>query len=209
MLKKLILIFLFLIPLIGFCQYPIQTLYKGDSVLIIKLNQSRQINKKLDEQDKKIVDLENYISKINKEKKILLTDISNKDSTITYMFEVNNDIGSKLDSMVIYDKRQQEWIVETSLNNSFIYFDKTTNKIKVINFNSYKLKENKFTHSFKLKPINRKTLFKNLLPLKWKETITKVHDKLLTDLSTAIGMNTSIHIIDYPFHYKIHKKDEK
>lgn len=43
-----------LIPLLGYSQYPIQTIFKGDSVVIITVKQSEDINNLIDKQSKLI-----------------------------------------------------------------------------------------------------------------------------------------------------------
>lgn len=52
--KKLILTFLMSIPLLVYSQYPIKTIFKGDSVIILTIDQSNRINSMI---DKKIADV--------------------------------------------------------------------------------------------------------------------------------------------------------
>lgn len=52
--KKFIIILSILIPLLGYSQYPIQTIFKGDSVVIITVKQSEDINNLIDKQSKLI-----------------------------------------------------------------------------------------------------------------------------------------------------------
>ena len=70
---------LFLISIIGYSQYPIKTIFRGDSVIILTIDQSEKINetieknsksskensKKLKESEKKIEDLEKIVNKQN------------------------------------------------------------------------------------------------------------------------------------------------
>lgn len=214
--KNLILILLILImPFTGRCQYPILTIYKGDSVVIIKQEQSRQINRKLDEQDRKISDQDTKIQLLTKEKKNLTTEKSEKDSMVSTILDslmrLNIRYNHDVDSFSAYEKQIEDWTVKAATDKSMIYLDRTTRTIKVINFGNYRYRENKLTHSFKLKPIkHRKPIFgKPIISEKWKSEVTRVREKLFGDISVALGMGKSVNITNYPFHYKIRKDNEK
>lgn len=214
--KNLILIILILIlPFTGRCQYPILTIYKGDSVVIIKQEQSRQINRKLDEQDRKISDQDTKIQLLTKEKKNLISDMSTKDTLISQTYDslirLNVRYNHDVDSFSAYEKRIEDWTVKAATDKSMIYLDRTTRTIKVINFGNYRYRENKLTHSFKLKPIkHRKPIFgKPIIPEKWKTEVARVREKLFADISVALGMGKSVNITNYPFHYKIRNDNAK
>ena len=71
--KKLIMFFLIFIGFTASAQYPIQTIFKGDSVVILTIEQSKKINyfleknKKSSEiKDLKIDELENKIDSLNR-----------------------------------------------------------------------------------------------------------------------------------------------
>ena len=71
--KLLLLISLMLVSFVGYSQYPIKTIFKGDSVIILTIEQSEKINamieknsKSIKEVNKKNKEYEQEIEKINK-----------------------------------------------------------------------------------------------------------------------------------------------
>ena len=75
---KTLLTFIFLtISLFGFSQikYPIQTIYKGDSVVILSVKQSIEINKVIEKQKKIIREQNKKIVALNKRWMIPITSI--------------------------------------------------------------------------------------------------------------------------------------
>jgi len=58
-----LLILIVLLPILGYGQYPIKTIFKGDSVIILTIQQSEKINEMLDKSSKSIKEA----SKRNKE----------------------------------------------------------------------------------------------------------------------------------------------
>jgi len=46
--RKLLLVFFLLMSFIGYSQYPIKTIFKGDSVIILTIEQSNKINSMID-----------------------------------------------------------------------------------------------------------------------------------------------------------------
>lgn len=71
--KKLLLICLMLLPFFGYSQYPIKTIFKGDSVIILTIQQSEKINEMLDKSSKSIKET----SKKNKEYEAEITKLNN------------------------------------------------------------------------------------------------------------------------------------
>ena len=70
--KLLLLIGLMLMSFVGYSQYPIKTIFKGDSVIILTIQQSDKINEMLDkssksikESNKKTKEYEEQIQKLN------------------------------------------------------------------------------------------------------------------------------------------------
>ena len=68
--KTLITLIFLMISFVGMGQlkYPIQTIYKGDSVVILTIKQSLDINKAIDTQRKIISDLAAEFNKENSDK---------------------------------------------------------------------------------------------------------------------------------------------
>jgi len=68
--KKLLLIFFMLMSFVGYSQYPIKTIFKGDSVIILTIEQSEKINEMLDRTSKSVKEsnkkTKEYEEQINK-----------------------------------------------------------------------------------------------------------------------------------------------
>ena len=61
--KKLLLICFMLMSFVGYTQYPIKTIFKGDSVIILTIEQSDKINQLIEKNSKSVKEL----TKKNKE----------------------------------------------------------------------------------------------------------------------------------------------
>ena len=136
------------------------TIYKNDSVVIITLEKSIQINKLIDEQSKRIIELESMVYKDNKEKGKLLLNIDKKDSLISILDDSLNIVNNKYKSAVVESDSLEtsiniieNWLVDASVANTLIYYDYRSNSIKMVDFNSYKSKFNIFGR-FKFIPLN-------------------------------------------------------
>ena len=68
--KKLLLIIFMLMSFVGYTQYPIKTIFKGDSVIILTIEQSEKINEMLDRTSKSVKEsnkkTKEYEEQINK-----------------------------------------------------------------------------------------------------------------------------------------------
>lgn len=123
-------------------KYPILTMFKGDSIVILTTKQARDINSLLDKQHKRIQ--VEYVTVVNKVEKIdSLTKIIYKHKTIVDSIKIYDSIKivktekvidslkAKLDSAI-------NWINKVAINNSFMYMDYCTNKLTVIDLNPNK-----------------------------------------------------------------------
>ena len=100
--RTLLLIFL-LIPLLGFSQtkYPIQTIFRGDSVVILSIKQSININKAIDSQKRVIRDQNKKIVALNK--------------TIDSLSRINNRVNTVIDSIQYIADTTYKWADEFNM----------------------------------------------------------------------------------------------
>lgn len=81
--KKLIfLIGIMLMSLLGMAQYPIKTIFKGDSVIILTIQQSEKINEMLEKSSKSIKESNNKSKEYEEEIEKLYTTLSNQNDYI-------------------------------------------------------------------------------------------------------------------------------
>ena len=81
--KKLIfLIGIMLMSLSGMAQYPIKTIFKGDSVIILTIQQSEKINEMLEKSSKSIKESNNKSKEYEEEIEKLYTTLSNQNDYI-------------------------------------------------------------------------------------------------------------------------------
>jgi hypothetical protein len=117
--KAICLIMIMLLSLFGMTQYPIKTIFKGDSVIILTIKQSEGINKVIEknsklikESDKKLQDKDNEIKRLND----LLSVQNNKVDSINNEIRIKNTLNDSLLTELNNKKRIIE--IESSLADS-------------------------------------------------------------------------------------------
>lgn len=85
--KLLLLISLMLMSFVGYSQYPIKTIFKGDSVIILTIEQSDKINATIEKNSKRVKDLNIrtkeleqeilYLNQVVNDQKIYIDSLSN------------------------------------------------------------------------------------------------------------------------------------
>ena len=137
--KTVITIILCLFAFIGIGQikYPIQTIYRGDSVVILSVKQSVDINKAIEtqrriirEQGKKITSLNNKIDSLNN----IVENIPNMLDSIKYVTDTTYKWADELNMTL--------W--EYATNGAFIYTIPPYNKLYFVNLDDYNL----YTHEY-------------------------------------------------------------
>ena len=77
-----LLILIVLLPILGYGQYPIKTIFKGDSVIILTIQQSEKINEMLDKSSKSIKETSKKNKEYDEEIKKLNDVLSNQNAYI-------------------------------------------------------------------------------------------------------------------------------
>ena len=80
--KLLLLIGLILLSFVGYSQYPIKTIFKGDSVIILTIQQSEKINEMLEKSSKSIKETNKKSKEYEEEIEKLYTTLSNQNDYI-------------------------------------------------------------------------------------------------------------------------------
>ena len=132
---KTLLTFIFLtISLFGFSQikYPIQTIYRGDSVVILSVKQSNEINKVIEKQKKIIREQNKKIVALNK--------------TIDSLSRINNRVNTVIDSIQYIADTTYKWADEINLvlfelaaGPSLVYTIPPYNSVYFINLDDYNM----------------------------------------------------------------------
>ena len=132
---KTLLTFIFLtISLFGFSQikYPIQTIYRGDSVVILSVKQSIEINKVIEKQKKIIREQNKKIVALNK--------------TIDSLSRINNRVNTVIDSIQYIADTTYKWADEINLvlfelaaGPSLVYTIPPYNSVYFINLDDYNM----------------------------------------------------------------------
>lgn len=107
--KLLLLISLMLMSFVGYSQYPIKTIFKGDSVIILTVEQSEKINLMIEKNSKSIKELtkknKEYEEELRKLNQIILEQNKNIDSLSNIILEyikqdkINDEVNSIIDSL--------------------------------------------------------------------------------------------------------------
>jgi hypothetical protein len=102
--KKLIfLIGIMLMSLSGMAQYPIKTIFKGDSVIILTIKQSEGINKAIERNSRQVKENVKKIQELEMEINRLQSIIVRKDSIIDTLYSEINDCNTKIETNSIAD----------------------------------------------------------------------------------------------------------
>jgi len=137
--RTLLLVSFLLISLIGLSQpkYPIQTMFKGDSVVILSIKQSFDINKAIETQKRVIREQSRKITSLNK--------------TIDSLNRIIDNIPAMLDSIRYVADTAYKWADELNMTlweyanyGSFIYTMVPYNKLYFVNLDDYNL----YTHDY-------------------------------------------------------------
>jgi len=107
--KLLLLISLMLMSFVGYSQYPIKTIFKGDSVIILTVQQSEKINLMIEKNSKLVKELtkknkeqEIEIEKLNQiivEQNCVIDSLSNIILEYNKQDEINDEVNSIIDSL--------------------------------------------------------------------------------------------------------------
>jgi hypothetical protein len=128
---------LFTLIMVGQIKYPIQTIYKGDSVVILSIKQSIDINRAIDTQ-----------KKIIREQSRKITALNNK---IDSLNSTAGNIPSIIDSLKYIADTTYKWADELNMtlweyatHGAFIYTVPPYNKLYFVNLDDYNL----YTHDY-------------------------------------------------------------
>ena len=118
------------------CQssYPLKTIFKGDSVVILKVQQADEINRIFERQKTEINELKNEIENL---KKVQL----HKDSIINdnqLIVSINDDIAKRLDTL-------EHWMYWASIEGSWIYFSYEDSLMYRMDLSKYKVSKDNET----------------------------------------------------------------
>ena len=144
--------------------YPVQTILKGDSVVILTVQQYRDIELLLDNQRNRANDYKNDIEEQNKRIDSLTLVINDRDK---YIDSLNTSLISNLsnyDSLQIRNNTIENWLYNASIDNTYLYYSYRDSTIMSIDLSSYMFIGNKRSGNFTL--ARRGTFYEDL---EWKK----------------------------------------
>ena len=130
--------------------YPIQTVLKGDSVIIMTTEQYQNLELISDNQKARIRSMKSQIDDLNKIFDTLNNEIAIKSDSLN---EIKGIIEIKLsdyDSLTSRIKDVENFLYYTSIDNAYIYYSYTDSTIMLIDLSSYILIGNRRTGNFSL-----------------------------------------------------------
>ena len=130
--------------------YPIQTVLKGDSVVILTKKQSDEIDLLIDNQKLRIQKYKTEIKKLTDTNYILKKDFLIKDSIIDSLNNVISNANYEYDSLNNKINTLEDWILSSSIDNGYIYYSWQDSTIKVIDLSLYMLIVNKNSANYSL-----------------------------------------------------------
>ena len=111
--------------------YPLKTIFKGDSVVILRVQQADEINRVFDKQTKDIITLRLEIEELKKQ-------VHEKDSIVnsfvymrTERMNIDSTIAQRLDLI-------EHWLYWSAIEGSWIYYSKEDSLIYRMDLSDYK-----------------------------------------------------------------------
>jgi hypothetical protein len=138
--KYTITLLLTLLSTLVFSQnYPVQTVLKGDSVVILTTEQYRDIELLLDNQRNRVLLYQSDISNLKQEidsLNIKLVDVETNNDSLNNVIE---NRFSDYDSLLLKYKTVESWLYNVSVDNAYLYYSYRENTIMSIDLSSYTL----------------------------------------------------------------------
>lgn len=152
------IVFTFIV-LIGHSQpsYPIQTVLKGDSVVILTKKQSDEVNLLMDKQRVRIQNFKSEVKILTDTSNILKNEIKIKDTIIDSLKNILSNQQFYYDSLLSKIDTLENWILTSSIDNGYLYYSWQDSTIKVIDLSLYMLVLHNKTGNYSL--INRGQTF--------------------------------------------------
>lgn len=148
--KNVVLLFFMLISFYGYSQYPIKTVFKGDSVVIMTNDQFEGLDLMVNNQRSRNDKYKLQIELLEKRIEYLQSIQSQSDSiqkiqskTIDSLVVVTKTDSITKDSIQTKLLKIETWIMETSIDNAWIYYDWVDSTIKCVDLSMYALWGNK------------------------------------------------------------------
>lgn len=191
-------IVLFLILLTFKTEAQIKTFYKGDTIVILSSVQSKAINGQIDNQAKRIQELELMLTRGKRENVNLLDEIDYRDSVIAHEFDSLNRVHDhytwKVDSFSKRVNELETWIVNSAQAQSFIYFDYDSLKVKELDLAKYKARFSHLTGTLRIIPPSGRIIGE----AKQAKTRLGLHKKLQVQIKKMIWDDWKPNIIEAP-----------
>jgi len=151
-LTNLLTIIFLIIVGVGYSQptYPIQTVLKGDSVVILTKKQSKEIDFLIDNQKTRIQKYKTEIKNLTDTNYVLKQDIQTKNSVIDSLNNMIFSINYGYDSLINRIDTLESWILMSSIDNGYLYYSWQDSTIKVIDLSLYMLIGHKKTGNYSL-----------------------------------------------------------
>ena len=151
-LTNLLTIIFLIISGVGYSQptYPIQTVLKGDSVVILTKKQSKEIDVLIGNQKTRIQKYKTEIKNLTDTNYVLKQDIQTKDSVIDSLNNMIFSINYGYDSLINRIDTLESWILMSSIDNGYLYYSWQDSTIKVIDLSLYMLISHKKTGNYSL-----------------------------------------------------------
>lgn len=130
--------------------YPVQTILKGDSVVILTTQQYRDIELLLDNQRNRVSSYKNDITEQEKQIDSLTCVIDDKMKQIDTLNLVMSRKLSSYDSLQSRNTTIEHWLYEASVDNAYLYYSYRDSTIMSIDLSSYMLIGNRRSGNFSL-----------------------------------------------------------
>lgn len=189
----LIIFFVSIFNIFGFCQYPIKTKFKGDQVVIMTADQFESLDLMIFNQKNKNSKLSEQIQNFEKEndslKKIQEINLKKIDS-LTFEVKKKDSIQEKLNDV-------ESWILETSIDHAWLYYDWQDSMVKYVDLSMYSFYGNKVSGRIIL--FRRSGSTKNNDLYFWKQVNRKYPQVFNLSWADAYRKKVKPLVLNFPF----------
>lgn len=141
--KNILILLFFLISMSGFSQYPIKTVFKGDSVVIMTTDQFEGFDLMIANQKTK-----NDIYRQKNDKLSLINDsLAFVNDSLLVIFKKDSLI---IDSITKRISTIEKWVMETAIDQAWLYYDWRDSTVRYVDLSMYAFYGNKHNGNISL-----------------------------------------------------------
>lgn len=176
--------------------YSVKTIFKGDTVVILSSEKVDEINGVFATQKKRIEDLKLQLALLDNSIDSLNKEFESKNKLIDSLNSVVTERKAKVDSVQSRLSMTEKWLLESSVNSSYLYYSWPDSTIKRIDTGIFMLIGHKRSGNFSLVRMADNKYATDYIRQNW-------YDKQSPELNWELNYKDRIRPIIYSYPFKI------